>query len=248
MMRRQLPYSRLVIFVFTIQKHQPLFRRRALLLIIICGGLIAACSTIKIAYTNADRILFPYMDEYLDLTTAQKEFLKQELQVRLDERRNEELPIFVELLERIETLGEDGLIESEVETILNSIVEVYATTTRKTVAIVVLVLDDLNEAQIGHLSSKLNAANQRYYDKHLALSFEERKERRARRVVRRLEPWVGALTLRAEAFGCSPERYPARYLLGLVCLLKAPTSGNSGFTPKIGVAYPNRTLFDPMVG
>jgi hypothetical protein len=184
--------------MFKVQVYRSVFRSIFVLLIILSVGALVACSTIKVAYSKADRILFRYMDEYLDLTTTQKEFLKPELQIRLDEHRREELPRFIELLDKVDEYGQDGLSEAETGKILDLIVELYAATTRKTVAVVAPVLAQLSSAQIKHLSRQLDAANRRYSAKYLVFSEDRRKSRRARRIVRRLERWTGPLTTAQE--------------------------------------------------
>ncbi len=181
-----------------VQVYRSVFRSTFVVLIILSVGALMACSTIKVAYSKADRILFRYMDEYLDLTTAQKEFLKPELQTHLDEHRREELPRFIELLDKVAEYGDHGVSEAEAGKILDLIVELYAATTRKTVAVVAPVLARLSSAQIKHLSDKLDAANQRYSAKYLVYSEDRRKSRRAKRIVRRLERWTGPLTIDQE--------------------------------------------------
>ncbi len=176
------------------QDYPALFRSIFASLILMMIGALVACSTIKVAYSKADRMLFRYMDEYLDLTTTQKEFLKPELQIRLAEHRREELPQFIKLLDKIDEYGRDGLSEAETGRILDLIVELYAGTIRKTVAAVAPVLAQLNASQIEHLSRKLDVANRRYYANYLVFSEDHRKSRRAKRIIRRLESWTGTLT------------------------------------------------------
>ncbi len=189
---------RLSIIMSTVQVYRSIFRSIFALLIILSVGALMACSTIKVAYSKADRILFRYMDEYLDLTTTQKEFLKPELQFRLDEHRREELPRFIELLDKVDEYGQDGLSETETGKILDLIVELYAATTRKTVAVVAPVLAQLNSEQIEYLSRKLDTANRRYHAKYLVFSEDYRKSRRAKQIFRRLKRWTGTLTIAQE--------------------------------------------------
>ncbi len=155
---------------------------------------LIACSTIKIAYTNADRILFQYVDEYLNLTATQKQFLRPELEARLDKHRREELPSVIAWLEKISEYGKDGLTRGEAKEILETLSEIYADTTRRTIEVVSPVLAQLNAAQIEHLSQKLTQANRRYQSKYLAYSPDRRKARRARQIIRRIEPWTGDLS------------------------------------------------------
>ncbi len=174
--------------------HRSVFHSIRLWLIILGAAILVACGTIKVAYTKADRILFRYMDEYLDLTTTQKEFLKPELKLRLDEHRREELPHFIRLLDLVHEHGQDELNEAEIREILDSIRRLYRAATRKTVLVVAPVLAQLNAAQIMHLSRKLDAANQRYRAEYLVFSKENRKSRRGKRIIRRLQRWTGPLT------------------------------------------------------
>ncbi len=158
------------------------------------GASLGACSTLRLAYNNADRIVFRYMDEYLDLTTAQKEFIRPELRTRLDEHRREELPRLIELLDRVYEYGRDGLSAQETVAILDAIVDLYGATTRKTVSVLAPVLGQLSVEQLAHLEAKLREANQMYYGKYLVFTADQRKFNRAKQIIRRIERWTGKLS------------------------------------------------------
>ncbi len=156
--------------------------------------LATACSAVKLAYNSADRILFRYIDEYLDLTAAQKEFLNRELEVRLTEHRMEELPRIVAFLDTLAIYASDGLNQTEIRVLMDSIVDLYATSTRKTIELVGPVLAELSAAQLRHLTGKIAEANEDYAREYLDPPAEVRKRRRAQRTLKRLRRWTGALS------------------------------------------------------
>ncbi len=169
-------------------------RSSRVVLAILVIELLTACTTVKVAYSNADRILFQYMDEYLNLTATQKQFLRPELEAQLQSHRREELPSVIAWLETIETYAKDGLDRDEAKNILDALVRIYADTTRRTIAVVVPVLAQLNAAQIEHLTTRLTRANRRYQARHLAYPSDRRKARRIQQLIRRIERWTGELS------------------------------------------------------
>jgi len=162
--------------------------------VVVASVIVSSCRAMKVAYNNADRILFRYMDEYLDLTAAQTQFLKPELQIRLDEHRREELPRFITLLDRIVEYANDGLNERETHIVLDMIVDLYAASTHKTAVVVVPVLAELDDRQILHLERKLEQANRQYHAKYLVSSGDQRKAKWTRQTVVRIEQWTGPLS------------------------------------------------------
>ena len=65
---------------------------RAALCWVILTGALAACSTLRIGYDNADTLLVYTFDNYLDLDTTQAEFLRHRIRAVLAWHRATQLP------------------------------------------------------------------------------------------------------------------------------------------------------------
>jgi hypothetical protein len=157
-------------------------------------GMIAGCSTVKIAYNNTDYLLLRYTDGYLDLTSDQKAQLRESLRERLEEHRRDELVQLVGFLKTFNRYASDGLSTQEVDALVAAITPLYRTTVTKTVPVFSPVLVSLSDAQIGHLSEKMQSANREYREEYLDISRAERVRSRTERTINRIEKWTGALT------------------------------------------------------
>lgn len=168
--------------------------RRAYFWVLGISLVLGGCIGLKTAYTNADFLIYRYMDDYLDLSVAQEAFVKPELAVTLDEHRRQELPLFIALLDKIALSAEDGLDKTEVTAILDDVVNLYNATTERTVGLIAQVLSEISPDQLHHFTDRIDRANEKYHRKRIALSEKSYKATRARKMLLRLRFWLGPLT------------------------------------------------------
>ena len=74
------------------------FHSAALLLML---SLAAACSVAKFTYSIADSFALRELDDYFDLNSSQKEATKADLESMLAWHRNQELPVYAEILREL---------------------------------------------------------------------------------------------------------------------------------------------------
>ena len=156
--------------------------------------LLGGCVGLKTAYTNADFLIYRYMDDYLDLSVAQEVLIKPELAVVLDDHRRMELPLFVALLDKFTVYAEGGLQLAEVEELLDDVVNLYNATTRRTVDLIAQVLSKVSPGQLHHFVDRINQANEKYHRKRIAQSEKSYKASRARMTLLRIRFWLGPMT------------------------------------------------------
>jgi hypothetical protein len=156
--------------------------------------LLCGCSTVRFAYENADSYLRWKAGSYLDLSGDDAE----ELDDRIDEfhawHRKNELPKYVKLAREAEARFADGLSRQDLVWGYDSLRAQTRESLRKGAELVAPLLDRLTPEQIGQIERRIAEENRQYYRDYLRGSERERRRKRARFAVDRLEDWVGKLT------------------------------------------------------
>jgi hypothetical protein len=149
---------------------------------------------VRFAYENADAYLRWKAGSYLDLDGDDAE----ELDDRIDEfhawHRKSELPKYVKLAGEAEQRFADGLSRQDLLWGYDSLRAQARESLRKGAELVAPLLDRLTPEQIGQIERRIAEENRQYYRDYLRGSERERRRKRARLVVDRLEDWVGKLT------------------------------------------------------
>lgn len=156
--------------------------------------LLCGCSTVRFAYENADAYLRWKAGSYLDLSGDDAE----ELDDRIDDfhawHRKNELPKYVKLAGEAEQRFADGLSRQDLVWGYDSLRAQMRESLRKGAELIAPLLDRLTPEQIGQIERRIAEENRQYYRDHLRGSERERRRKRARFAVDRLEDWVGKLT------------------------------------------------------
>lgn len=155
---------------------------------------VAACSTVQVAYDNADWFLLRQMDDYLDLDSTQKAAARELLEARMERHRREELPQFVEVLRDTRSMLADGLTEEEVDWIFERAATLYRQTMSGTIPAMTPILATLTPSQIDRLEEVLHDKNRDFQDEYIPASLAERHEDRTERAVDGIEFWTGSLS------------------------------------------------------
>jgi len=163
-------------------------------LVLALAALAYGCSTVRFAYENADAYVRWKAHSYLDLEGDEAE----ELDDLIDEfhawHRGNELPKYVGLaLEASRRFG-DGLSRQDLVWGYDSLRMQARESLRKGAELAAPLLDRLTPEQIAHIERRFVEENRRFYRDNLRAAERDRRKRRARYVVNRLEDWVGKLT------------------------------------------------------
>lgn len=73
-------------------------RRCGGVIILILGLLLSGCSSYQLAYNNADRLLFVWIDDYVELTSAQRTALEPLVEQWHAQHRRTQLPVYHDFL------------------------------------------------------------------------------------------------------------------------------------------------------
>ena len=154
---------------------------------------VLGCSTIQFAYNHVDWVLLDKTDHYLNLTDGQKERAREVVAARMRVHRREELPIYIETLQEVRVMLADNLSPAELEVIKKRIPAVYKRTMRDTIPGIVILLTQIDDAQIDHLQSRIEERNREFTDKFLQKSMQVRLEGRVQRSTSMIEYFIGDL-------------------------------------------------------
>jgi uncharacterized protein DUF6279 len=155
-----------------------------------CSG----CSAVRFAYNNADLYLRWQLGKYLDVEGVQSEELDGHVAAFLAWHRANALPQYARLVNEAGARFARGASQGDLVWGYDSIQAQVLQAVRAGAGEIADLLDRLTPEQIAHLERKFAEDNRKYARDFLAGSVEERRRRRVKRNVERLEEWFGDLS------------------------------------------------------
>ncbi|MGQ0654462.1 MAG: DUF6279 family lipoprotein [Betaproteobacteria bacterium] len=162
----------------------------ALLALVVLGG----CSALRFAYDNADTYLRWRASSYVDLSGEAADELDDVIHDVLAWHRGAALPKYAGLLDEAGRRFGRGLSRSDVEWGYDAVRAQLREALRVAAERAAPMIDRLTPEQIAHLEGRFAEDNRKFAREHLRGSESERREKRVKRMVDRLEDWVGRLT------------------------------------------------------
>jgi hypothetical protein len=154
---------------------------------------LAACSRIELVYRNLDWLIPWRLDNYLSLDSGQSAWLDARLDEHLRWHCSSELPRYIDWLERHRVLLAGNPDAGQLVGPMGEARALLQASLRHVAADGAELLTGLSAAQIAELDQRLSAERTRLSEQHLVGSLEQRLQRRATRMERRLEDWLGPL-------------------------------------------------------
>jgi hypothetical protein len=164
------------------------------LLALVVTALLCGCSTVRFAYENADTYLRWKAGSYVELEGEAAEELDDRIEEFHAWHRREQLPKYVKLAHEASQRFSGGLSRRDVVWGYDALRAQARESLRKGGELAAPLLDRLEPEQVAQIERRFVEENRQFYRDHLRGSERERRERRAQRVVNRLEDWVGKLT------------------------------------------------------
>ena len=163
-------------------------------LVVAC--LLSGCSMVRVAYENADSYLRYRAGAYLDVHGEQAQELDAAIDAFHDWHRKQALPQYARLAgEAAQRVGDgDGVTREDLVWGYDSLIAQARIGLREAAQRIAPLLGRLDAQQIAHIESRLAEENRRFEKEFLRGSERARRERRAGRIVKRLEDWVGRLS------------------------------------------------------
>jgi hypothetical protein len=163
-----------------------------LLLISLMAGLLTSCMPIFL-YRHADRLVLWKIDEYVDLTVDQKQFVRTRLKDLLAQHRKDALPVYERFLIQIKEQSVDGLDRQEVDWIFSTYQRLRADLFKRIVADGAVILSSLADRQIQYLERQFQRDHEKAARK-LKEDRDSRLSRRASTTLDWLKDWCGTYT------------------------------------------------------
>jgi len=156
--------------------------------------LLAACSLSRLAYMNAAPLAAWYVGGYVDMSTAQRGWLREHLAAAIAWHRQEELPAYRHTIEAA-TQKLDGTVG------VADVRQFHADARRYYIRMVDHLLPDvadfalqLDDDQLRQLEHRFAEDNRKYVKESLRGTPEERFERELKRYIERFEDYTGRLS------------------------------------------------------
>lgn len=165
---------------------------KSLCLLLSFGLLLGACGQTSLAYRNLDWLIPWRVNQYLDLDTQQKAWLKPHLQAHLNWHCSTELPRYVDWLQRTRDLLQASDPEAEhLEAQMVEVEQAFHIIVQQTNPTAVSLLRDLRPEQVERLYARMDKDNHEDRQEFLEPPLETQISERAERLEKRLRPWFG---------------------------------------------------------
>lgn len=155
---------------------------------------IVSCSLVKTAYNNAPEAMHWWLDDYFDFTAAQNKKLKPALHALHDWHRQTQLPLYVELLQNIQSdLSKEAIEPSAVCKNMQTMQDMMQNIQLETTATVVEIAPLLSNQQLSYFQKKLEKRTFKWKSEWLQETREEQIEARLEKTIDYAEKVYGNL-------------------------------------------------------
>jgi len=154
---------------------------------------LSGCSTIKVVYNNSDDLIYWWLDSYADLQDGQKQFTHDTLTDLQRWHRQQQLPEYVALLKRMQTMALNDITSAQVcavtEDMKNSFIKLLRYTEPATTQLAV----QLSPEQLRSVRKRFDKTNKDWRTDWLDPDAEDRLRYRTKQATNRLEDFYGRL-------------------------------------------------------
>jgi hypothetical protein len=177
-------------------------RRFQAILLLAAGALLSACATLTqlaysnaaMAYNNLPPMISWWVDEYVEMSGGQKDWVRDRIARLMDWHRARELPEYHRFLERVLAESREPFTEQEVAQAYRDLRKHYQRTVEQVLPDIADFFMQLDAEQVVQMERKFAADNRRFVRDSVKGTPEERAARRVKRFVMHLEGWVGSMS------------------------------------------------------
>ncbi|MBM3342977.1 MAG: hypothetical protein FJY56_12820 [Betaproteobacteria bacterium] len=156
---------------------------------------VAGCSTLRLAYNQADFLLAYVANDYFDLDTRQRQEFSARVDGLLKWHRQEALPDYVRFLGEIKNRAEHRVTREDALWIIGGVRARYRAITVKGTPDAVDLLATLTPENIAALEKQFAKVNQKFMREYqLGGNREQQRHARTERTLKRIRDWSGPLT------------------------------------------------------
>jgi len=173
--------------------------------LLLCSG----CSTVRFAYNNADVFLRWHAGRYLDVNGAQSEELDARIAAFLAWHRANALPQYGRLTAEAGRRFARGPSQEDLVWGYDSVQVQLLEAVRAGAGEIANLLDRLTPEQIEHFERRITEDNRKFAREFLSGTVDDRRRKRVKRNLERLEEWFGGLSeVQVERIRQYSERAP----------------------------------------
>jgi hypothetical protein len=156
--------------------------------------ILAGCSTVRFAYDNADAFIRWRAGQFLDLHDEAADELDERIEAFLRWHRTQALPEYAREADDAARRVARGLSREDLLWGYDSFVTQARRSLRAGAERIAPLLDRLTPEQVKHIEQRIVEENRKFARENLRGSERARRERRAQRIIDRLEDWLGNLS------------------------------------------------------
>lgn len=173
----------------------------ALLLLAACA-LLSACATLTqlaysnaaMAYNNLPPMLSWWVDDYVDMSHGQKDWVRERISRVMDWHRARELPEYRRFLEHVLAESREPFTVEDVAAAYGDLRKHYRRTAEQVLPEVADFFLQLDAEQAAQMEKKFAEDNRKFVRESVKGTPEERTARRVKRFVGHMEGWLGSVS------------------------------------------------------
>ena len=154
---------------------------------------LSGCSTIKLVYNQSDDLLYWWMDAYVDFQDNQKQFTRDTLSNLQRWHRQQQLPEYVAMLKRVQTMAPNDITPAQVCGVTEDIKSSFVTLLRFIEPEATRLGVQLTPEQLRNVRKRYDKTNKDWREDWLEGSAEKRLKYRTKQALNRLEDFYGRL-------------------------------------------------------
>ena len=155
---------------------------------------LVGCSTTTIIYNRIDFLLPWYLENYVELTRNQKQYLDELLIPFFNWHRSEELPKYLEIINSTENILEGEVKPESIATISSNVKKSWFRLEREVLAWIIPLASDLNDEQIQSFLQVMQKNATEYENKYLGRSEKDYRQDAYDKISDNLQRFMGDLS------------------------------------------------------
>lgn len=183
------------------KSNMPPHGRRTLygLFLIVLMTVLAGCSSLKLAYNNGDTLLYWWLNGYVDLTSEQKDTVKDDIDRLFQWHRKTQLQDYIQILQTAQRQLTAGPTQADLQNDYDDIKKRTEALLLKATPELAELTRSLQPEQIATLERKFAANNSEFRKKNMRGDKEAQQRYRFKKSMEQFELWFGSFTDEQEA-------------------------------------------------
>jgi hypothetical protein len=154
---------------------------------------LSGCSTIKLVYNQSDDLLYWWIDAYADLQDGQKQFTRDTLTEVQRWHRQQQLPEYIALLQKMRAMAPNDITPAQVCAITEDMKTSFTTVLRFVEPASTRLAVQLKPEQLRSVRKRFDKTNKDWRKDWLDPDAEDRLQYRNKQALNRLEDFYGRL-------------------------------------------------------